>query len=516
MTRAHVNLKNKVSMSFRLFASFYTSLFLHLVLILMALYPHAKSQKLVCGYHVLILEAEEEEEFSFNLDFSVEKGDGAPESAGEKPSSGTDSKEKGEPGKDQGLSSKQLADLEKRGWKDLLKRLKDTKNLREGTINTFDNIIRDGSVSDSYIFRDRYYEDIIVKEVFPTVHTIDKNFKDEIKNSVEELEKHEERNEIIKKFRHEIEEDPERMTVSTKDAPPSKDKKPLAISQEERDKYFDETLTLPKEEQMSDFIDKFGSYDPDKGDLPMMYRELYYKNLQRLAYSFSADQSYFSIDYFQENLNKEDYLKNSMALASEMKGTKTASEILFTIENIYEIQSNALSHYFTSRDNYQNLTPDQKKQLRVETLKRVVERYAPILKEKNIKDHNDVLKLYYKKRIEIMDYLLSTTPDNYRRADALFEKGRILWDKYQRLGDEKDMNAAVATWESIGNATTGSDFINEKAYKNMQPLIRDLKSFNPNTSMNAKSQITMNLYARFSDILNDKKLREDKLLWKKK
>jgi hypothetical protein len=60
-----------------------------------------------------------------------------------------------------------------------------------------------------------------------------------------------------------------------------------------------------------------------------MFRDLYYKNLQRLAYTFSPDSTYFSIDYLQENLNKEDYLRefNESSFA-ELKGTKTATEIL--------------------------------------------------------------------------------------------------------------------------------------------------------------------------------------------
>lgn len=91
-----------------------------------------------------------------------------------------------------------------------------------------------------------------------------------------------------------------------------------------------------------------------------MFRDLYYQNLQRLAYTFSSDSTYFSIDYLQENLNKEDYLKNSMNLLSELKGTKTATEILFTLENIYEIQSNAIGQFFINENNLKQLPSEQK------------------------------------------------------------------------------------------------------------------------------------------------------------
>lgn len=49
-----------------------------------------------------------------------------------------------------------------------------------------------------------------------------------------------------------------------------------------------------------------------------------------------------------------------MNLLSELKGTKTATEILFTLENIYEIQSNAIGQFFINENNLKQLPSEQK------------------------------------------------------------------------------------------------------------------------------------------------------------
>lgn len=512
-----MQMKNIETMSPRLYISFYISLLLHFSFILLVLFPFSHAMELICGIDEPILIKEEPSKWEelLSMEFSTETESGSEES--EISGSGKGSKDKeGDKEASQNPSTTKLDidTLEKNGWKDLIQRLKDTKGLRSKYKEDFDNIIKDGTVADSYIHRDRYYEDIIVKEVFPTIHSIEKPFQEEVKNSPQELAKHEERNEIIEKFRNEIEDEPDSISAKIqKDDRFKKTKPPLKISENEKKKYFDDTLSLPKEEQLSDFIQKFLDHDPDNGDLPLMFRDLYYKNLQRLAYTFSPDSTYFSIDYLQENLNKEDYLRNSMNLLSELKGTKTATEILFTLENIYEIQSNAIAQYFINEENYKNLSPEQKKQIRVETLRQTVNRYAPILKEKKIKTHEDALKLYHKKKLEIMDYLLSTTPNNYRRSDALFEKGRILWDRGLKTGSIKEKKEAVQIWSQIGSNPNTGDFLNNEIFQQMLPSIRDWKN---TTSAQAEMQINTFLSVRLSPSLNEKKLREDKLLWKRK
>ncbi|HRG47612.1 MAG TPA: hypothetical protein PLX69_12765 [Leptospiraceae bacterium] len=508
-------MKNIESMSPRLYISFYISLLMHLSISLLVIFPFSHAMELICGIDepVLIKEEISNWEELLSMEFSTESESDALE-AGDKSGFKGNSKDESNEDNADVASKLDLDSLEKNGWKDLVKRLKDTKGLRKNFKEDFENIIKDGTVAESYIRRQRSYEDIIVKEVFPTIHSIEKPFQEDIKNSPEELAKYEERNEIIKKFRNEIEDDNEAISAKiTKDDQLLKLKPPLKISEADKKKYFDNTLILPKEEQLSDFIEKFLGHDPDKGDLPLMFRDLYYQNLQRLAYTFSSDSTYFSIDYLQENLNKEDYLKNSMNLLSELKGTKTATEILFTLENIYEIQSNAIGQFFINENNLKQLPSEQKKQIRVETLRQTVERYAPILRDKKIKSHEDALKLYHRKKLEIMDYLLANTPENYRRSDAIFEKGRILWDRGMKTGSNREKKEAVQVWGLIANTPNSGDFLNKEIFQQMIPFIQEWKV---SSSAQADMQISSLLMMRLSPSLNEKKLREDQLLWKKK
>jgi hypothetical protein len=318
----------------------------HLLLILLAIGPNFKPLELICGIDKIIPIEEEKKTLSFEMSLdSGEEGQGDPSKAS---AQGKSSENKNPPEPE--ITDAQKENLKQQGWGELAEQLEQIQDLKKKTKNTQNGVLSKTGVSDKYINRVRNYEDIILKDVFPSVYNIDKSFQEEIKNAPSELVKHNERNDIIEKFKkNELADEITSRVKILKEGVEDTERKVLTMTKEERDKYFDKTLPLPKEEQLKDFVDNFAKFDPSKGDLPELFRDLYYKNLQRLAFSFSSDSTYFTIDYFQENLNKEDYLKNSLNLLSTWKGTKTATEILFSLENIYEIQSNAIQQYFINQ-----------------------------------------------------------------------------------------------------------------------------------------------------------------------
>lgn len=430
-----------------------------------------------------------------------QQGSDTPGSPGQPPSN-----EKGAPG--------DLAQEPEFGgeWEGLKERLKKSDDLRSKFAENFDGLLNDSEVKDSYIRRHRDYEDIIVKDVFPTLDTIDKPFNEIVKIAPDSLAKHKKRNELIDEYRKwksgEIAERTRKVEIITDEA--DGEREVLNFPEPERKKYLDETLTLSKEQQLSDFIRKFGKYDPDKGDLPKAIRDLYYENLQRLAYVFSADQSYFTLDYYQENLNKEDYLKNALAMLSKSVGSKAAAEILFTLENIYEIQQRAWNNFFNFKDAAPYLTPEQRKEIRIETLRRVMDRYTPLARAKKINNYADAVELYSKKRIEIMDFLLSTSRENYRHSDALFEKGRIYWQKYRLLRQEDSAQQAIQVWQQINSDSTG-DFLNKATFEKLKPLLAQAQV---NLDRITAIQINSIIESRLNEVLTLKRDRENRLLWK--
>ncbi|MDH5716235.1 MAG: hypothetical protein OEZ22_01190 [Spirochaetia bacterium] len=405
---------------------------------------------------------------------------------------------------------------DKEKWSGLKDRLKDSVNLLKDYEQVFEQIINENNVSESYIYRKRHYEDIAVKDVFPTLETIEKPFSEILKKAPQELRDYHERNKIIDDFRKWTQ--GELVTAQIK-AQIIKDKKkgypPLSFPALERDDYFNQTLPLPKEEQFAEFRQKYLEHDPNKGDLPMALRELYYKNLQRLAYVFSRDSTYFNLDYFEENLNKEDFLKNSLEIASKLDGSKTSIEMLFAIENIYEIQQRALRYLYDFKQKYANFPPEKKKQLRIESIRRVVERYLPLLEKKNIKSYNDVVTLYSNKRLEIMQHILNSAPQDYRRNDALFEKGRILWDKGTFLGSETDFDEAIKVWNKIPkNAKVDKYYLNGETIKNLRPLINQYKTTNNKLEkLQIRNKISITIQKHLQEYLNEKRKREEIYLW---
>jgi len=403
-------------------------------------------------------------------------------------------------------------------WKDLVKNLSQNSSLRQQFPETFDNINTNSGAKESYIFRKRHYEDLVVKEVFPTLKTIEKPFEQILRQAPKDLEKYAERNEIIEKYRKwtegEIVENRPKVQIVKKTS--QSRNIPLEFPHDSRRKYFDSTLRETKETQLYNFIERYFRYDPNRGDLPVAVRELYYDNLQRIVYSFSPDPTYLDIDYFDENLNKEDFLRNALSQASRLKGTKTQTELLFAIQDIYEIQQKAWAIFFDFQNLYQSYTPEQRKKLRYETLRRIVERYKPVLEQKKIHNYQDAVKVYSKKREEISDYMLKYSPGQYRKADILFEKGRIHWDLGSVTHSDAEKAAALQIWKTIQNdpALSGdANFVNKGAMERLIPILDNYDKLQ-NVGIiegHVQSILDQNKYKR----INEKMKREEKILWPK-
>ncbi len=440
-------------------------------------------------------------------------------------------KGKQEEGSDEAFA--EMMELDGKKWGNLLKRLQDNTGLEKSFTDKYEDLIANGNAEPSYIYRKRHHEDLIVKEVFPTMETLELPFDQVVDRSPGDLQTYQKRNEIISKYRDwkngELFE--KRLQTRIIDNGASQSTAPLYFPKEEREKYFDRTLKQSKEDQLNEFIDRFFSYDPDKGDLPAAVRELYYDNLQRLAYSFSSDPTYFYLDYFEENLNKEDFLKNSLYQVKRLKGTKTMTELLFTIENIYEIQQRAWTYYLNFGNMYNSLPEEKKQQLRVETLRRIYERYQPMAQELEMTSVPAVVEKYAQRRLEIMDFLIQNTPQGYRMNDGLFERARIQWEKANELGLEEEMLAAVKEWIKLAAAANidintpmvsneelekeKNPFLNKNTLIKLYPYLYQYTSEDGvSDKVRARSMINSIIMHRQQERLIEKEKREDRLLWK--
>lgn len=271
-------------------------------------------------------------------------------------------------------------------WKEQLDRTEEGEELDDN----FGSKDDEGSavnpnVPEEYRKRKRDYRNIIAKDIFPTLKTIDKPFREEIKEAPQELEKMLDRNEVIENYRlwREGKSIPDKKrTKVALNTPKPGTAGALAFNEGARRKYFDETLSDPKEQQLERFLKDYGNFDPNEGDLPRAIRDLYYENLQRVASSFHPDMTYLAIDYFHEALNKEEFLRRALDVVSKKKGTKYATEILFAIENIYEIQGRALKLLFEVKRHIATLPAKDKNNIRVQTLKKSCSVICHLLKKR--------------------------------------------------------------------------------------------------------------------------------------
>lgn len=397
---------------------------------------------------------------------------------------------------------------------ELLDLLKESDNLKEKGFSQLDHMIPGSDVDEEYIYRKRRYKEIIVKDVFPTIHTINIPFESVIRRSKDDLIFFEKRNNIIKDYHswkggQKIYQ--RRFRVTIKKMRPSSESIPLLkMGKDQRMKYLDSTLKTAKEKQLEKFIEKYLSYHPDKGDLPGFIRELYYENLQRLAYRFSFDPTFFFVDYFQENLNKESFLKNAIFLLSRLKDTKSGIELGFTIENIYEIQSNAWDFFYQYKKMKDQMDKKDLNKTRIKTLNLMDKKYSRILKQKNIYNEKELKKRYFQKRIEIMNFLNKNNTYNYRLADIYYQKGEIYWQWYSATKDPEKREAAFLNWNRAANFN-GSDNIFKKDLSSIRSIMK-----NSRTAPEADLKIKMFFLQNLKRHLASKKERESRLLWGKK
>jgi len=414
-----------------------------------------------------------------------------------------------------------LSGIDKEKWGDLLERLEENTGFAENFSDSYDNLLPNSKVSGKYIHRDRRHEDIVVKEVFPTIHNIDKPFENILKAAPEELSEFEDRNEIIEQFRSQDESEQSDLTVKLLPNVKKGNLGPLNFPPEARQKFFDSTLKQDKTEQLSNFVTKYFLYDPNKGDLPIATRELYTQNLERLLYTFSSDPTYLYLDFYLENLNKEEFLQTALYQASKLNGTKTATELLLATEAIYEIQQRAWKTFFDFEKSFQQIPPEKRKQLRIETLRRVNERYQEILQQKGIKDLNDLEKKYRQRRLEIINHIIKTTPESYRMQDALFNRGILLWEMGLQNNDEDLKRQAINQWQVLINEvkqnnyseTQYPDFINLQHMPLLDALITAYQQEPDGRKAMREKQISDFLAQRHGKRLSIKREREAKILW---
>ena len=151
----------------------------------------------------------------------------------------------------------------------------------------------------------------------------------------------------------------------------------------------------------------------------------------------------------------------------------------------------------------------QRKEQRVYTIKEVVDRFAPLAREKGIRNYKDAVKVYSKKRLEIIELLRETTPGGYRENDALFEEGRIYWDLAAETGSEEAEQAAVDRWNKVQDLESpeAGDFLNRSTWLTLQEVQKSKEGM---AKRFATQQV---LRGRISKLLEEKKEREYTLLW---
>src|SRR5690606_19842984 len=117
---------------------------------------------------------------------------------------------------------------------------------------------------------------------------------------------------------------------------------------------------------------------------------------------------------------------------------------------------------------------------------------------------------YFKRRLQLMQYMLDTTPDNYRKNDALFQLGQIYWERGTEFMTKPDLDEAMKIWSGIGLGQD-KDFLAKDTVKQLKEII---KMAVPNPRVK-QGLIQRTLNQHLMRDLEEKNVREKRLLWKK-
>jgi len=228
----------------------------------------------------------------------------------------------------------------------------------------------------------------------------------------------------------------------------------------ERAAYFESTMQKPKTHQVQQFIEYFGTYHPNLGDLAVSFRELYFKNLRRVTTERTGNEAAALLDYLTQAHDKEIILRESLLQIKKNPGTKLSIEAHFILENIYRIQRNGFYHLFEFLRNEEVYFRQLGKEAGY-MMKKIVDHYVAQARRFGIATFRDAVRLYDQNRLAILDDALATTPNDYRRRDLLFLRGGILlgedYGNDVTAGNVRDIKHALSTWEYAKVAKSTGD-----------------------------------------------------------
>ncbi len=235
-------------------------------------------------------------------------------------------------------------------------------------------------------------------------------------------------------------------------------------------RFLDEIYLLPAEEQLQCFhrsvilSPRFG-----KRFKAEAFRRFVAGNLVRVMHYRSPDLSVIAYDYLANQVSKKFQIDVFVHYATAYRGAPVATEALFALLQLIEIQKRLIQLFFETRTIAEFCkvhVTNQNEPLRayvVCAFYKQHERYSGVAFDRIVQQFDDL-------RSQVVSHMLETDEEGYRKADMHLVMAQLLFENHQYPGK---LQAAMSHLQAIAPLRSDPTFTYSSVYQRMLPVLRE-------------------------------------------
>jgi hypothetical protein len=235
---------------------------------------------------------------------------------------------------------------------------------------------------------------------------------------------------------------------------------PLDVSAERLQAWIDDAWSRRERwKTFAEIANLLQTHNPSEGHAPDLVREYLDQNiLQPYCDGATRDPRYWAM--MENAADHADFIDFIRSFARKYPSSKTTTELLFLLDEIAQGSRDVLLMTIETRPDEdlamtRNLAPDG-----FALAEEIKERYGRWLFERGM-DKGRVRQHYNDLRLRVMHTIIATTPRGYRRADAQFLAGQVLFEMNR-------LDHAIRVWRAIAPIPGDSYF---RAYSEMLDVV---------------------------------------------
>ena len=192
------------------------------------------------------------------------------------------------------------------------------------------------------------------------------------------------------------------------------------------------------------------SYDPDRGQVPLVLRAYLDQNLLQLFCDTGTRVPRFWV-MLENAADHIDFIEFTRVFTRDYPSSVATTELLFLLDKLAQASRDALL-LLASIDPERELTGTENK-YRSEFVVALQRHYRERLEHRQLSSADDIKAWYDSVRLQILQTVIATSPNGYRTADARFLAGAIHFER-------GETSEAIRRWREI-RPDSGDAYVEE-------------------------------------------------------